>query len=176
MKNVYPFHSEYARAITSGNVSALQKLINRALRAKPQKEFFTGDKTGKPLTHFENLVTAVWRTFDSGHIDHVRLFLAAGLPADILLPGIDGASEEVMWTPLDVALTPGDGDQEEQFLVIQALLAAGANPQRKIWGPDYPKTITASQVRTLGAARLFWEFGVPVEAFVSLHPHLRARL
>ena len=78
--NNYPFHTAYVRALTSGNIPALRKLIRRALRAKPQKEFFTGDKTGKPMTHFEELATAVWRTFEAGHVEHGRLFLAAGLP------------------------------------------------------------------------------------------------
>lgn len=176
MTNDYLFHIDYARALTSGDIPALRKLIRRALRAKLQKEFFTADKKGKPLTPFEELATAVWRTSDAGHVQHGRLFLKAGLPVDILLPDVDGATSGIMWTPLDVALSPGDGDQGPRLQVIQMLLAAGANPRRQIWGPEYPKTITASHVRTLGVARAFWEFGVPAEAFVSLPPHVLARL
>lgn len=56
------------------------------------------------------------------------------------------------------------------------LLAAGANPQRNIWGADFPEASTPSYVRTIEAARALWEYGVPAEAFVSLPPHVRARL
>src|SRR6187551_2206404 len=98
MKNDYPFHIAYTRALTSGNIPALRKLIRRALRAKPQREFFTGDVTGKPLTHFEELATAVWRTFEEGHVAHGRLLLDAGLQVDILLPDVEGITSEVFWT------------------------------------------------------------------------------
>ena len=174
--NNYPFHTAYVRALTSGNIPALRKLIRRALRAKPQKEFFTGDKTGKPMTHFEELATAVWRTFEAGHVEHGRLFLAAGLPVDTLLPDVDGITMDILWTPLDVTLFPGDGDRGGKLQLTKMLLAAGANPQRQIWGPALPEHSTPSYVRTLGAARAFWEYGVPAEAFISLHPHLHARL
>lgn len=61
MQNDYPFHIYYTRALTSGDVPAVRKLIRRALRAKPQEIFFTGDETGEPLTPFEELATVVWR-------------------------------------------------------------------------------------------------------------------
>lgn len=161
MKNTYPFHCDYVRALTTGNIPALRKLIRRALRAKPQKEFFTGDKTGKPLTHFEELVTSVWRTFEVGQVEHGRLFLAAGLPVDILMPDVDGVTFDIYWTPLVITLFLGGGDAGGKLRLTQMLLAAGADPQRKMWGIDVPEHSTASYVRTLGAARAFWEFGVP---------------
>lgn len=176
MTNDYPFHLVYRRALTSGNTGALRKLILRALRAKPQKKFFTGDGTTKGLTRLEELATAVWRTFESGHVEHGRLFLDAGLPVDILLPDVEGMTPGIFWTPLDLALSPGDGDQGRRLQLIQILLAAGANPLRQIWGPEFPRTTTASHVRTLGVARAFWEYGAPAEAFVSLPPHVLARL
>jgi hypothetical protein len=176
MKNDYPFHIDYARALTSGDIPALRKLIRRALSAKPQKEFFIGDKTGRPLTHYEELATAVWRTFEAGQVEHGLRFLAAGLPVDILLPDVDGITMDILWTPLDVTLFPSDGDQGGKLQLTRMLLAAGANPQRQVWGPAMPEHSTPSYVRTLGAARAFWEFGVSPEAFVSLNPHLRARL
>lgn len=176
MKNTYPFHRDYVRALTSGNIPALRKLIRRALGAKPQKEFFTGDKNRGPLTHYEELITAVWRTFEVGHVEHGRLFLAAGLPVDLLMRDVDGIAPRVPWTPLDVTTMPLDGDESGKLQLAKMLLAAGADPKRDIWNDGGPVTTPASYVRTLEMARVFWEFGVPAEAFVSLHPHLRARL
>ncbi len=176
MKNNYPFHIEYTRALTSENVSALRKLIGRALRAKPQKEFFTGDKTGKPLTHYEELATAVWRTFEAGHVEHGRLFLDAGLPVDILMPDVDGISWDTLWTPLDVTLFAGDGDEGGKLQLTKMLLAAGADTQRQFCSLDGQEYQTPALVRTIAAARALWEFGVPPEDFVLLPPHLLARL
>lgn len=176
MKNDYPFHIEYTRALTSGNVSALRKLIRRALRAKPQEIFFTGDETGEPLTPFEELATAVWRTFEEGHVEHGRLFLKAGLPVDILLPDVEGITSQVFWTPLDITIMTGDDSGGGKLKLTQMLLAAGANPRRKIWRDGLSEQSTPFYVRTLGAARAFWEYGAPAEAFVCLHPRLRARL
>ena len=176
MKNDYPFHIEYAHALRSKNVRALRKLIRRALRAKPQQEFFIGDKTGKPLKPFEELATAVWRTFEAGQVEHGRLFLDAGLPVDILLPDVEGITSEVFWTPLDITIMTGDDAGGGKLKLTQMLLAAGANPKRQIWGDGLSEQSTPFYVRTLGAARVFWEYGVPAEAFVCLHPRLRARL
>lgn len=176
MTNDYDFHPDYVRALTSGNAAALRKLIRRALRAKPQREFFTGDGTTKGLTHFEELATAVWRTFEAGHVEHGRLFLDAGLPVDIPLPDVEGVTFDIYWTPLIITLFLDAGDTGGKLRLTQMLLAAGADPQRKMSGVDVHEHSTASYVRTLGAARAFWEFGVPAEAFIRLHPHLRARL
>lgn len=176
MKNDYPFHIDYARALTSGDIPALRKLIRRALRAKPQKEFFTGDKNRGALTPYEELITAVWRTFEAGHVEHGRLFLAAGLPVDILMRDVDGVAPRVPWTPLDVTIMPLDGDDKGKLQLLRMLLAAGANPKRDIWDDGGPLTTVASYVQSLEAAQIFREYGVPAEAFVSLPPHLRARL
>lgn len=176
MNSTYPFHRDYVRALTTGDIPALRKLIRRVLRARPQTEFFTGDKTGKPLTHFEELATAVWRTFESGHVEHGRLFLNAGLPVDILLPHVDGITFGALWTPLDVTLSPVKGHERGCLQLTQMLLAAGANPRRNIWGEDCALSKTPAYVRSLPVARAFWEYGVPPAAFVQLPAHLRARL
>lgn len=176
MTSDYDFHPDYVRALTSGNTTALRKLIRRALRAKPQKEFFTGDGTRKGLTRFEELVTAVWRTFEAGHVEHGRLFLDAGLPVDILLPDVDGVTFDISWTPLVITLFLGGGDSRGKVRLTQMLLAAGADPKRTMSGVDVPEHSTASYVRTIEAARAFWEYGVQPEEFVRLDPHLRARL
>ena len=176
MHTTYPFHRDYVRELKTGNLPALRKLIRRALRAKPQKEFFTGDKTGEPLTRFEALATAVWRTFESGQVEHGRLFLAAGLPVDILLPHVDGITFGVFWTPLDVTLSPVEGEESGCLELTRMLLAAGANPRREIWGGGSLISQTPAYVRTLPVARAFWEYGVPPEAFVRLASHLRRRL
>jgi hypothetical protein len=176
MKNDYPFHINYTRALTSGNVSALRKLIRHALNAKPQKIFFTGDETGEPLTRFEELTTAVWRTFEGGQVAHGSLFLNAGLPVDILLPDVEGITTQVFWTPLDITIMMCDDANGGQLKLTQMLLAAGANPKRQIWNDGLSDQSTPFYVRTLAVARAFWEYGVPAEAFVCLPPHLRARL
>ncbi len=176
MKNIYPFHIDYARALTSGDIPALRKLIRRALRAKPQMEFFTGDGTRKGLTRFEELATAVWRTFDAGHFEHARLFLAAGLPVDILMPDVDGISWDTLWTPLDVTLFAGDGDEGGKLQLTKMLLAVGANTQRQFCSLDGQEYQTPALVRTIAAARALWEYGVPTQAFVKLPSHVIARI
>lgn len=176
MTNLYPFHRDYVRALTTGNIHAIRKLIRRALRAKPQQEFFTGDGTRMGLTRFEELATAVWRTFEAGHVEHGRLFLVAGLPVDILMPDVDGISWDTLWTPLDVTLFAGDGDEGGKLQLTKMLLAAGANTQRQFCSLDGQEYQTPALVRTIAAARALWEFGVPPEDFVLLPEHLRARL
>lgn len=176
MANDYSFHRDYVLALTTGNIPALRKLIRRALRAKPQKEFFTGDGTRKGLTRFEELATAVWRTFEAGRVEHGRLFLAAGLPVDIQLPDVDGISWDTLWTPLDVTLFASDGEEGGKLQLTKMLLAAGANPQRQFCRLDGQECQTPALVRTIAAARALWEFGVPPEDFVGLPPLLRRRL
>lgn len=176
MKTQYPFHRDYARALVSGDVPALRKLIRRALRAKPQKEFFSGDKMARFPTHFEELVTAVWRTFECCHREHGRLFLEAGLPPNLPLPDVEGLCEP-SFTPLEVTVfAGGDEDPVDQAGLVEMLLEAGADHARQIWPGMGPSAVITGYVRTVELARVLHRHGVPKAAFVLLPPHLRASL
>jgi len=176
MRINYSFPRDYSSALTSKNTGALKKLIRRALRTKPPEGYFAGHKGGKPSTPYEVLNSAVWRTFEAGQVEHGRLFLAAGLPVDLLMRDVHGIAPRVPWTPLDVTIMPLDGDERGKLQLTKMLLAAGANPQRNIWNDGGPVTTPASYVQTLEVARAFWEFGVPVEAFRSLPQEVWARI
>lgn len=169
MKNQYPFHIDYARALTSGNVSALRKLIHGALRAKPQERCFVADD----LTPFEELVTAVWRTFEGCHIKHGLLFLKAGLPPNLLLPDVEGLSK-IYFTPLEAAVFgSAEFDLPGRTRLVEALLAAGADPKRRMWPHMGRLGTIAGHVTAMDVARVFRRWGVSDKAFVKLHARLR---
>lgn len=174
MTNDYPFHRHYVRALTTGNIPALRKLIRRALRAKPQKKYFTTDGTRKPLTPFEELVTSVWRTIESVHIEHCRLFLKAGLSPNLLMPDVEGMNHGIYFTPLELAVFGNeDIDQARQAEMVEMLIAAGGDYRREIYpgygllGNPHLETITG-WVRSVDVARVFMTRGVPVKAFDML--------
>jgi hypothetical protein len=169
MTNDYPFHRDYVRALKFGNVPALKKLIQGALRAKPQERCFVEDD----LTPFEELVTAVWRTFECCHTEHGLLFLKAGLPPNLLLPDVEGLSK-IYFTPLEVAVF-GSAEFElpDRARLVEALLAAGADPQRRMWPHMGRLGTIADHVMAIDVAQVFRRWGVPDKAFVELHARLR---
>jgi len=169
MTNDYPFHRDYVRALKSGNVPALKELIQGALRAKPQERCFVEDD----LTPFEELVTAVWRTFECCHTEHGRLFLKAGLPPNLLLPDVEGLSK-IYFTPLEVAVFgSAEFDLPGRARLVEALLAAGADPKRRMWPHMRRLGTIAGHVTAMDVAQVFRRWGVSDKAFVKLHARMR---